>query len=103
MLKLTLQYLLSDKSTSPVKVEKINIAIRRKSLVMNTTKFPSELSHHDNFSELSSQLIENSPMIVGMFVTSFFVGEVFLLYFWNGIHPQALTFFLAITLIWWKR
>ena len=43
-------------------------------------------------------------MIVGIFVTSqipiSFVGEVFLLYFWNGFLPQTLTFFLAIMLIW---
>ena len=42
-------------------------------------------------------------MIVGMFVTSHmlicFVGEVFLLHFLNGLHPQRLTFSLAITLI----
>ena len=30
----------------------------------------------------------------------FFVGEVFLLYFWDGLHLQTLIFFLAITLIW---
>ena len=33
----------------------------------------------------------------------FFVGEVFLLYFWNVRHPQTPTFFLAIMLIWGKR
>ena len=36
--------------------------------MINTTKFPSDLSHHDNFSELSS--LGNLPMIAGMFVTS---------------------------------
>ena len=45
----------------------------------------------------------NSPMIVGMFMASqmliFSVGEVFLLYFLNGVHPQTLTVFLAIMLI----
>ena len=32
----------------------VNMAIGRKSLMINTSKFPSDLSHHDNFSELSS-------------------------------------------------
>ena len=29
-------------------------------------------------------------------------GEVFLLYFWNGLNPQTLKTFLAIMLIWGK-
>ena len=33
--------------------------------MINTAKFPWELSHPDNFFELSSL----SPMIIGMFVT----------------------------------
>ena len=37
--------------------------------MINTNTFPSDLSYHDNFSDL-----------------------VFLLYFWNGLHPQTLTF-----------
>ena len=32
-----------------------NTAIGRKSLMINTTKFPSELSHHDDVSDMSSQ------------------------------------------------
>ena len=46
-------------------------------------------------------------MIVGMFVTSkmliFFVGDVFLLYFWNVLHLQTSKFVLAIMLIWGKH
>ena len=33
----------------------------------------------------------------------FFVGEVFLLHFLNGFHPQTLTFFLTIMLILGKH
>ena len=33
----------------------------------------------------------------------FSVRDIFLLYFWNGLHPQTLTFFLAIMLIWEKH
>ena len=41
---------------------------------------------------------------VGDFIDAdFSVNKVFLLYFRNGLHPQTLTFVLAITLILEKR
>ena len=47
-----------NEKTTPIcfKIENLvwNIAIWRKSLMIDTSKFPSELSHHDNFLELSS-------------------------------------------------
>ena len=33
----------------------------------------------------------------------FFVGEIFILYFWNGLHPQTPTFSPTILLVWGKR
>ena len=37
----------------------MNAAIGRKSLMIDTAKFASDLSHHDNFLELSSHSKQN--------------------------------------------
>ena len=52
MLDLSPLYCKSGKLS--VKKYLVNISIGRKSLVINTTKFPSEFSHHDKFPKLSS-------------------------------------------------
>ena len=74
-----------------------NLAIRRESLMINTTKFPSKSSHHDNFWSchlIVARKLPNDHRHVHDFIdTDFFVGKVFLLYSRNGLHPQTLTFF----------
>ena len=70
--------------------------------MINTAKFPWELSHPDNFFELSS-LSDDHRHVCDSIDAKYSLWRGISTPFFNRLRPQRLTFFLVIMLILGKR